>query len=255
MIEIPAGVLEMGSQDGKPPESPIHPVRVSAFFLDRYEVTNRAFSAFVEATTYTTDVERTGAGWHWERVWERIAGADWRHPRGPGSTIRRLEEHPVVQVSWNDARAFCRWRGKRLPTEAEWEHAARGAGGRIFAWGDEPPGAGDRFRASFGTDRCCKASDEDGFMYTAPVGSFPPSHPNLPLFDLTGNVWEWVEDSFATDYYQRSPKVDPVNRQDAKRKVIRGGGWGNNPWGLRATMRHANPPDRGLSMVGIRCAL
>ena len=255
MRAIPAGVLEMGSDNGEPSESPVHVVKVSAFFLDRFEVTNRAFSAFVEATQYTTDVEHTGKGWHWERAWEKIPHADWRHPHGPGSSIQGLEEHPVVQVSWNDAKAFCRWRGKRLPTEAEWEHAARGATGRTFAWGDQPPRDGDKFRASFGADRCCKASDEDGFLYTAPVGSFPPSHPNLELFDLTGNVWEWVEDSFAPDYYQRSPEHDPVNRQDANRKVIRGGGWGNNPWGLRATLRHANPPDSGLSMVGIRCAL
>ena len=255
MVAISAGEFQMGSQHGGASEGPVHRIFVSSYFLDGFEVTNDEFSEFVEETGYVTDVERAGEGWHWGPAWRKVPGANWRRPHGPGSSIDGLERHPVVQVSWNDAKTFCHWQGKRLPTEAEWEHAARGAEGRLYAWGNEPPGGKAGFRASSGTERCCAASEEDGFLYTAPVGSFPRSHPELALFDLTGNVWEWVQDSYAPDYYQHSPEPNPVNLDATRKKVIRGGGWGNNPWGLRATLRHANPANTGLSMVGIRCAL
>jgi formylglycine-generating enzyme required for sulfatase activity len=240
----------MGSEAGEPAEAPIHRVTVATFSIDGFEVTNDQFAAFVRASGHVTDAERTRKGWHWVGTWREVRGADWRHPRGPDSTIDGLDRHPVVQVSWNDATRYCQWRGARLPTEAEWERAARGAGDRVYPWGNESP----RDRASYGSDTCCRADGGDGFLYTAPVGSFPRGRSPFGVDDLAGNVWEWVEDWFDATFYARSPMLDPVNRVEASSKVIRGGGWGNDASGLRSTLRHANAPDIGLSMVGFRCA-
>ncbi len=254
MIWIPAGTLLMGSGQGEAAERPVHRVKLSSFFIDHYETSNKEFTEFVRAAGYVTSAERSGVGWHWEGEWREVKGADWHHPHGPSSSIEGLENHPVVQVSWNDAAAYCQWRGKRLPTEAEWERAARGEGKRIYPWGNQPPRAGKLYRASFGSDQCCRADASDGYLFTAPVGSFRLGRSPFGVEDMAGNVWEWVEDWFDPDFYRRSPAEDAVNRQPAERRVIRGGGWGNNPWGLRSTLRHANPPDIGLSMVGFRCA-
>lgn len=254
MITIPSGVLLMGSDNGEPAERPVHPVEISAFAMDRLEVTNADFSVFVAATGYITDPERRGSGWHWDGIWREVARANWRHPHGQRSSIRGLGNHPVVQVSWNDAQAYCRWKHKRLPTEAEWERAARGDGARIYPWGDEPPRRGKIYRASYGSDECCGADSGDGYRFTAPVESFPLGRSFFGVEDLAGNVWEWVEDWFDADFYRRSPGVNPLNGSKGEGKVIRGGGWGNNSFGLRSTLRHANPPDTGLSMVGFRCA-
>jgi formylglycine-generating enzyme required for sulfatase activity len=244
----------MGADDSAPAEAPVHRVDVSAFMIDRFEVTNQEFAAFVEALDYVTDAERHGWGWHWTGRWHRLAKANWRAPQGPGSSILGRADHPVVQVSWHDARAYCHWRGKRLPTEAEWERAARGPGNRRYAWGDAPPREAGVFRASYGSDHCCAADTADGFLSTAPGGSFPEGRSTEGVDDLTGNVWEWVEDGYDPGFYARSPASNPLNHDPTLMKVIRGGGWGNAPEGLRATLRHANPPHYGLSMVGIRCA-
>ncbi len=254
MVRVPAGELAMGSDHGENAERPVHDVRISEFFIDHNEVTNRDFESFVVATGHRTDAEMSGRGWHWDGRWYEVEHADWRHPRGPATSIQELDQHPVVQVSWNDATAYCEWRGKRLPTEAEWERAARGADGRIYAWGDQPPDQGGTVRASSGSEVCCAADEHDGYRYTAPVGSFPTGASPFGVEDMTGNVWEWVEDSFDPAFYARSPARDPVNRAATHARVIRGGGWGNNPWGLRTTLRHANPPYYALSMVGFRCA-
>ena len=254
MVEIPGAAFLMGSDRGEPAEKPVHRVVLSAYSLDRYETTNAEFAEFVSATDYVTDAERGGVGWDWEGKWREIQRADWRHPHGPESSIQGLDRHPVVQVSWNDAQAYCRWRGKRLPTEAEWEHAARGDGRRTYPWGDEPPRSEPRNRASYGSDRCCRADEGDGYLFTAPVGSFPRGRSPFGVEDLAGNVWEWVEDWFDHEFYRNSASSIPVNNTTAERRVIRGGGWGNDADGLRSTLRHANPPDIGLSMVGFRCA-
>jgi formylglycine-generating enzyme required for sulfatase activity len=254
MVRIPAGTLVMGSDDGEPAEKPVHRVILAAFSIDRFEITNAEFSAFVAATGHITNAEATGVGWDWNGGWKRVKGASWRHPHGLASSLRGLERHPVVQVSWIDAQAYCRWRGKRLPTEAEWERAARGDGGRIYPWSNQPPHVGKRYRASYGSDWCCRADAGDEYLFTAPVGSFPLGRSPFGLEDMAGNVWEWVEDWFDQEFYRRSLSENPVNDTAGKRRVIRGGGWGNNPSGLRSTLRHANLPDIGLSMVGFRCA-
>ena len=251
MISIPAGTFSMGSNDGESAERPVRKVSVSGFSVDRYEVTNKEFSYFVTTTGHITDAEKSRKAWHWNGKWRRVEHANWQHPHGPDSSIHGLDTHPVVQVSWNDAKAYCEWRGKRLPTEAEWEYAARGNDNRVYAWGKEIP---DSARASYGSNVCCAADDHDSFLYTAPVGSFKRGDSLFGVSDMTGNVWEWVEDGFDPEYYSRSPEQDPVNRSATVEKVIRGGGWGNNPEGLRATLRHANPPHFALSMVGFRCA-
>ena len=252
MIKVPEGNLLMGSDDGEPSERPAHQVALSTFLIDPGETTNAEFAEFVATTGYVTDAENSGVGWHWEGRWHQIKGADWRHPHGPSSSS--LERHPVVQVSWNDARAYCRWHGKRLPTEAEWERAARGDGERVYPWGDDPPRQGHRYRASYGSDDCCRADVGDSYRFTAPVGSFPLGRSPFGIEDLAGNVWEWVQDGFDETYYRRSPSKDPVNDTPATQRVIRGGGWGNDAQGLRSTLRHTNLPNIGLSMVGFRCA-
>jgi len=254
MVDIPGGTFLMGSDRGEPAEKPVHRVALSAYSFDRYETTNAEFAGFVTATGHVTDVERSGVGWDWDGKWREKKKADWRHPHGSESSIQGLDRHPVVQVSWNDAQAYCRWREKRLPTEAEWERAARGDGRRTYPWGDEPPRSEAQSRASYGSDRCCRADEGDGYLFTAPVGSFPRGRSPFGVEDLAGNVWEWVEDWFAPEFYRNSPSSNPVNNTTAERKVIRGGGWGNDAYGLRSTLRHANTPGIGLSMVGFRCA-
>ena len=238
LIAIPGGTFVMGDTEGDANEAP-KSVVVAPFRLMRHEVTNEEFAVFVAATGYRTDPERSGAGYVWDGRWRLNAGTDWRHPYGPDTNIEQAADHPVVQVSARDAAAFCAWRGLRLPREAEWEFAARGTDGRRFPWGNVPPQAGPAAPANFGTVPCCAADAGDGFLRTAPVGSFPAGASPFGILDMAGNVWEWTSDSF------------PGNPDFV---ALRGGGWGNNPYGLRVSYRHGNPPDIGLDMVGFRCA-
>ena len=228
----------MGDARGEPDEAP-ETVHVAPFRIMRHEVTNAEFAAFVAAAGLVTDAETSGAGYLWTGRWRRVAGADWRHPEGPRSTVAGKSAHPVVQVSARDAAAFCAWAGLRLPSEAEWEFAARGRDGRRYPWGDAPPDQGAAARANFGTVLCCAPDAADGYRTTAPVGSYPTGASPFGLMDMAGNVWEWTGNRF------------PGRPQEV---ALRGGGWGNNPYCLRVSYRHANPPDIGLGMVGFRCA-
>jgi formylglycine-generating enzyme required for sulfatase activity len=237
LVEIPAGLLHQGDPAGAPDEV-LREVEIAAFRMMRGEVTNAMFAGFVAATDHVSDPERKGWGWVWTGRWRRVPGADWRHPAGPESVIEGLATHPVVQVSQRDAAAFCAWAGLRLPGDAEWEYAARGTDRRRYPWGDEPPEQAGTRRANFGTVACCAADDSDGFAKTAPAGRYPAGASPFGLFDLAGNVWEWTADEHPAEPGEFA---------------IRGGGWGNNPYCLRVSYRHANPPDIGLDMVGFRC--
>lgn len=238
LMPIPGGEFRMGDPAGEPDEVP-RKKRVHPFRLMRFEVTNQQFAAFVMTTGYQTDAEKKGGGYVWTDRWRFIRGVNWRHPHGPDSSIAGKEDHPVVQVSWHDANAFCAYLGLRLPTEEEWEFAARGSNGRRYPWGDTPPEENGQRRANFGTIVCCAPDETDGFLRTAPVGSFPTGASPFALLDMAGNVWEWTASHH------------PVHPEQV---ILRGGGWGNNPYGLRTSYRHSNPPDIGLNMVGIRCA-
>ena len=238
LVAVPGGEFVMGDVEGEPDEAPKR-TRVAAFRIMRHEVTNAAFAAFVAAGGYRSDMEASGAGYVWAGRWRLVEGADWHRPQGPDSTIAEKPDHPVVQVSARDAAAFCAWAGLRLPSEAEWEFAARGRDGRRYPWGDEVLEQGAGARANFGTLACCAPDAADGYRTTAPVGSYARGASPFGLQDMAGNVWEWTASRFPG-------KPDEV--------ALRGGGWGNNPYCLRAAYRHGNPPDIGLDMVGFRCA-
>ena len=256
MVYVPAGEFVMGNPPdrGNDHERPQHSVYLDAYWIDQLEVSNQQFQRFVEATGYRTDAERQGFGFvAGQTGLDMLPGADWRHPQGPDSSILERMHHPVVQVSWHDAQAYCAWAGARLPTEAEWEKAARGADGRFYPWGNAP----DAGRANF-CDRSCpnrapEQSLDDGYARSAPVGSFPNGASPYGALDLAGNVAEWTADWYAADYYSRSPSRNPTGPDSGEGKVLRGGSW-RNPL-LPSTYRNAGNPDLlRLDFLGFRCA-
>lgn len=256
MVLISSGDFEMGTKDGMPFESPVHKVKVNAFLIDEHEVTVAEFARFVEATGYKTEAEKFG----WSGVfdmktgeWERSAGADWRHPDGPASVAR--SDEPVCQISWNDANAYAGWAGKRLPTEAEWEYAARGGlAGKKYAWGDDlrPNGTpvANWWQGTFPSQN----TGEDGFIKRSPVKSFAPN--GFGLYDVAGNVWEWCADRYDDEYYARSPEDNPKGPEAGPEHVIRGGSWmcaENFCTNYRVAARSHATPDTGLNNLGFRC--
>ena len=236
-------------------EIPRHRVSLDAFYIDKYEVTNAHFQQFVQATGHRTHAEREGSGYVYTgEKWEPVNGANWRAPRGPGSSIASLEQHPVVQVSQEDAKAYCAWAGKRLPTEAEWEKAARGTDGRIYPWGNQFDGK----RANFCDTNCeTKWKDSaanDGSRYTAPVGSYEGGKSPYGAYDMAGNVWEWVADWYDENYYRNSPARNPQGPASGDKAVLRGGGWNNNALDVRAPDRNRDAPANRNDDIGFRCA-
>ena len=256
MVRIPGGVFNMGTNDVFPYEGPVHEVCVRSFWMDRHEVTVGQFAAFVRATGYKTDSERLG----WSGVfvpakheWTRGDGADWRHPDGPASDAKPNE--PVVHVSYADCRAYAKWAGKRLPTEAEFEFAARGGlKDKKYAWGDQLVPGGKHMANVWQGTFPEKDRGEDGFAGRAPVMSFAPN--GYGLYDITGNVWEWCSDYFDPGYYAKSPRDNPTGPTEGKERVIRGGSWlcsDNYCTGYRVASRMHTEEDSGLNNLGFRC--
>lgn len=246
----------MGTNDGMPSEAPVHTVEVESFLMDETEVTVAEFARFVEATNYQTDAEKFG----WSGVfsfetgeWERIDGANWRFPEG-GKTAAKPDE-PVVQVSWADATEYAKWAKKRLPTEAEYEYAARGGlQGKKYSWGDElKPNGKPQANWWQGTFPDVN-TNEDGFRSRAPVKSFAPN--GYKLYDVTGNVWEWNADWYTDDYYEDSPRNNPKGAATGIERSIRGGSFlcaENFCTNYRVAGRSHATPDSGLNNLGFRC--
>ncbi|WP_367048542.1 formylglycine-generating enzyme family protein [Streptomyces sp. Je 1-332] len=250
-------------------EQPVHAVRVAPFAIDVTTVTVAMYESFVGDTGYVTvaERERSSAVFHLavaaDRTdvrgadpatpwWLDVRGADWRHPHGPLSAAE--PEHPVVHVAWEDAMAYCAWAGRRLPTEAEWEYAARGGlEGRRFAWGDELTPA-RRWLCNIWQGPFPHANTTaDGWLATAPVRTYPPN--GLGLYEVAGNVWEWCADWFAPDYYAHSPAVDPPGPREGERRVMRGGSYlchASYCHRYRVAARSANTPASSSGNCGFR---
>ena len=270
VVFVPAGEFLMGASDadlgrvgaGGPPklagrdEQPQHPVTVEAFWIDKTEVSNAQFSDFVNLTGYKTTAELEGYG---TSNGEDIQGATFYHPRGLDTGIDDVPDHPVVQVSWQDAKTYCEWVGARLPTEAEWEKAAKGdANDRIFPWGNafQLPEFDVSTVTNFCSDSCPQEGKDpnvdDGYAYTAPVDSFPAGASPYGALNMAGNVWEWVDGAYLGypgNVYELPETFDESS------KVVRGGSWDNAAQHLRATFRQNNEPRLRSAGTGFRCAI
>jgi formylglycine-generating enzyme required for sulfatase activity len=258
-VFVPAGSFRMGSQTGdRADEQPAHRVALDAFWMGRQEVTNSQWAAFTAYTGHATTAEQEGGGYNFiegERV--LVEGANWQHPQGPGSDIEGLHDHPVVLASWADAAAYCAWVGGRLPTEAEWEYAARGEEALRYPWGNTFDGGKTNF-----CDRNCpsEAADggwDDGYEFTAPVDAYAEGVSWVKALNMAGNVWEWVYDWYKEDFYR--DEVEPVENptgptKSTRYRVLRGGGWSSRADGVRSSIRHYFPPDRPDDVTGFRCA-
>ncbi len=240
LIYIPAGSFRMGSAHGSPAEAPEHEVYVPEFWLDIAPVTNVCFAAFADDTGYVTEVEQTGSAWgvH-EGHFAEILGLCWH----TYATSERAD-HPVVLVTWNDATAYCDWAGLRLPTEAEWEKAARGGlVSALYPWGDAAP---DGSQSNF-------AADPYGAPGTLPVCQHAAN--GFGLYDMVGNVWQWCSDSFGESNYSNAAVADPNRSQEGLTRVRRGGAWNViQPFRLRCSNRGAMLPSQTATNMGFRCA-
>jgi len=245
LILIPGGTFDMGDTigDGEPDEQPVHSVTLSDFYMGKTEVTVGQFRQFVEATGFQTDAEKQGWAWAWTgSKWEKVEGASWRNPG-----FAQGDDHPVVNVNWYDANEFCKWAGCRLPTEAEWEYAARNKGQAItYSWGNAKPAgnqggnvADESARKKFPDWTSFKGYD-DGYIFTAPVARFDANE--LGLFDMTGNVWEWCFDWYDASYYQNSPDNNPQGPASGTARVIRGGSWNSDERNCRLSFRGWSSP-------------
>ena len=279
VVELPGGSFLMGTDsdvafeaDG---EGPVREVTLSPFLIDRHTVTNAKFARFVEQTGYTTEAERFGWSFvFWSQIepsrfravvtdtvaaapwWCQVPGATWRAPAGPGSSVTGRADHPVVQVSWNDAAAYASWAGQRLPTEAEWEYAARGGlVQKLYPWGDKLRPAGQHRCNIWQGEFPRVNSAEDGYAETCPVEAFPPN--GFGLYSMTGNTWEWCHDWFSSDYHVAGPRNNPQGPPTGVARVMKGGSflchksYCNR---YRVAARSSNTPDSCSSHMSFRCA-
>jgi formylglycine-generating enzyme required for sulfatase activity len=221
MVLVPAGKFTMGSSTGDADEQPAHLVYVDAFLMDIFEVTVRQYAAFLQAT---------GAN----------SPSDWMTVTQPA-----YEKYPVTNIDWADATAYCKWVGKRLPTEAEWEKAARGTDDRLYPWGNDPP---TPRRANYGKT----GSHSHGAL--TPVGTWEGGKSPYGIYDMAGNVWEWVGDWYDNDYYKNSPPQNPIGPLSGESKVLRGGSWDSDPKQLRSTLRYFHRSGHQHKNYGFRCA-
>lgn len=269
MAFVPAGPFLMGSLSSYQTqpivlspygdERPMRAHYLDAYHIDVYEVTNSEFSEFVSETDYLTDAEVLDRGRRWAADgWHDGEGLVWFQPRYQGDSIEARDDHPVVQVSWNDATAYCKWAGKRLPTEAEWEKAARGPFGQEYPWGE----GFDPTKLNY-CDKNCEDlpqfkddGGDDGYRWTAPVGSYPEGRSYYGAYDMAGNVWEWVADAYGPYYYYYSPYSNPSGPKvkGFERRVVRGGSFTSERGYSRATSRSYDPPYISFFGVGFRCA-
>jgi formylglycine-generating enzyme required for sulfatase activity/predicted Ser/Thr protein kinase len=256
LLCIPEGRFTMGSGNGYEDEIPVHAVILSAFWIDHTEVTNAMFTQFIAETGYQTSAEKEGWGYAFSgQDWEKVTGANWQHPHSPDSDIAGLDDHPVVQVSWEDAVAYCAWAKRELPSEAEWEKAARGADGRTYPWGnDELAGNLLNFADVNLEQDWADLTIDDGYEFTAPVGRYPDGASPYQVLDLAGNVWEWVQDWYASDYYSsRKDWIDPLGPETGDFRVLRSGSWDNDSRDVRVSVREWYPPSDRSVYVGFRC--
>src|SRR5215469_11818851 len=301
MVKIPGGTFRMGSDEHYPEEAPAHRVTISAFWIDAGPVTNRQFNEFVRATGHTTFAEippdpkdYPGALPHmlfagslvftpprhsvdlrdWSQWWTFLRSANWRQPYGPGSSIRGLDDHPVVHIAYSDALIYSRWAGKDLPTEAEWEFAARGGlEGADYAWGDEFMPDNHQMANTWQGEFPHQKRSPGGFERTSPVKAFPPN--GYGLYDMIGNVWEWTNDWYAPKHQADALKAccipeNPRGGSEAgsldqrqpnikiPRKVLKGGSHlcaPNYCRRYRPAARHAQPVDTSTSHIGFRCVV
>jgi sulfatase modifying factor 1 len=281
MVFIQAGLFWMGSTDGEmarvvgeckalfrideaickdwfEDEAPRHRVELEPFYLDRIEITNLLFENFVQTTGYRTTAEREGKAKAWVegKGLQEVKGANWQQPEGDRTVfVSNRHEHPVVTVSWQDADAYCRWAGKRLPTEAEWEYAARAGTQTRFWWGDGHPGlrrvgnlADESARHLVGA---IITGYRDGYARTAPAGSYEPNP--WGLHDMIGNAAEWTSDWYGGNY-EKSLEQNPKGPSSGKYKVIRGGSWANGLLRARSANRDWDTPIYRHDTIGFRCA-
>ncbi len=277
LVALDGGTFRMGTEvgDGFPEdgEGPVRPVTVNPFRISRYTVSNSQFAAFVDETGYVTEAERFGWSYVFHLLlpgkdapvrgtsdrapwWLGIDGATWKAPEGPGSSIEARLDHPVIHVSWNDAMAFCAWSGTRLPTEAEWEYAARGGlDQKRYAWGDDlMPGGKHRCNIWQGKfpQRNTKA---DGYLSTAPVDTYEPN--GYGLYNVSGNVWEWCADWFGFGPHPTENVTDPTGPATGDSRVMRGGSYLCHKSycnRYRVGARSGNTPDSSTGNMGFRVA-
>jgi sulfatase modifying factor 1 len=276
LVPLDGGWFRMGSEDAyayeNDGEGPVRSIRVDPFRIAAGTVSNREFADFVDATGHVTSAERFGASFVFAGLlpddfpptrgvaraqwWREVPGASWRRPEGGRSTLDAREDHPVIHVSWDDAMSYCRWSGLRLPTEAEWEFAARGGlEGMRFPWGNTlRPGGEHRMNVWQGAFPA-QNTLADGYLGTAPVSSFPPNA--FGLHNMTGNVWEWTADRFSPTWHLNGTRENPKGPPSGDHRALRGGSYlchSSYCYRYRVSARMANTPDSSTGNIGFRCA-